>query len=442
MRSGDGVYPWVQLRYVAKPGTGHTPSRERPELWKPEECTIPWFTLADVWQIRDTNVTMVETTEERVSSAGIAASAAVVHPAGTVLLSRTASVGFSAVMGVDMAVSQDYMTWTPGPRIEAQFLVYILRGLRPEFAALMTGSTHKTIYMPDLLALRGPVPPIAAQREIASFLDIECARIDELRAEARTLGQLNEENVDAVRSRVLRGDELGTALARGVKPAGWPTIRTFVDAWMSGGTPPSHVESYWASDSQGQPWMTIGDMSGRRSVSKSARKLTPAGLAAARLQPAPAGTLLLAMYASVGEVAELEVAATFNQALIGMHVLDSVRREFVFEWLTLMKHFWPWFTKSSTQANLSAELVRTAPITPLEPTEQVSALASISDARVARDAVLAELVALESSLLEYRAALITDAVTGRLDLSRLSEQQLRESAQAAVEGQAPEVLSR
>jgi type I restriction enzyme S subunit len=48
---------------------------------------------------------------------------------------------------------------------------------------------------------------------------------------------------------------------------------------------------------------------------------------------------------------------------------------------------------------------------------------------------------LRASLLEYRDALITEAVTGKLDVARLSEQQMDESAHAAMEGERPEVLS-
>jgi len=49
--------------------------------------------------------------------------------------------------------------------------------------------------------------------------------------------------------------------------------------------------------------------------------------------------------------------------------------------------------------------------------------------------------ALGLALTEYRDALITEAVTGKLDVTRLSEQQMDESAQAAMEGESPEVLS-
>ena len=127
---------------------------------------MPWFTLADVNQIRDGRRNVVTETAERITQVGLANSAAVLHPAGTVLLSRTASVGFAAIMGVDMSVSQDFMTWTCGPNLEPRYLLWTLRALQPELRGLMYGSTHKTIYMPDLLAIRIPLPPLERQRSI------------------------------------------------------------------------------------------------------------------------------------------------------------------------------------------------------------------------------------------------------------------------------------
>jgi type I restriction enzyme S subunit len=43
-----------RTKLAARLRSGHTPSRQHPEYW--EDCTIPWFGLADVWQIRDGQV--------------------------------------------------------------------------------------------------------------------------------------------------------------------------------------------------------------------------------------------------------------------------------------------------------------------------------------------------------------------------------------------------
>ena len=48
---GDIPAHWEvqRTKYVALLRSGHTPSRLHPEYWL--DCTIPWFGLADVWQI-------------------------------------------------------------------------------------------------------------------------------------------------------------------------------------------------------------------------------------------------------------------------------------------------------------------------------------------------------------------------------------------------------
>ncbi|WP_432207125.1 restriction endonuclease subunit S [Brevundimonas naejangsanensis] len=149
------------IRKLAKLESGHTPSRSKPEYW--QDCTVPWFTLADVWQIREAKRDRIFETKEMVSELGLANSSARLLPEGTVMLSRTASVGFSAIMGVPMATTQDFANWICGPKLLPDFLLLCLRAMGGEFRRLMMGSTHNTIYMPDIEALTVAAPPINEQ---------------------------------------------------------------------------------------------------------------------------------------------------------------------------------------------------------------------------------------------------------------------------------------
>lgn len=185
--------PWVdsvptrwdvcKLLRVARLGSGHTPARNRPELW--EDCTIPWITTGEVWQIRSDVQEVITDTRETISELGVAESAAVVHPQGTVVLCRTAaSAGYSALMGRDMATSQDFATWTCGPKLDPHFLLYCLRAMRRDLLGrLALGSTHRTIYMPEIKSIVVPVPGVSEQREVVTALQEELGRIDGIRAE-------------------------------------------------------------------------------------------------------------------------------------------------------------------------------------------------------------------------------------------------------------------
>lgn len=171
---------WQATRIVrvARLESGHTPSRGAAEYWVPSECTIPWFSLADVWQLRDGRQEYLGETSEKISPKGIANSSARLLPAGTVVLSRTASVGFSGIMPVPMATTQDFANWVCGPLLLPEYLLHVLRSMSGEFSRMTQGSTHQTIYMPDLKKLTIPLPPLDEQRRIVDHLRARTAEID------------------------------------------------------------------------------------------------------------------------------------------------------------------------------------------------------------------------------------------------------------------------
>jgi type I restriction enzyme S subunit len=135
----------------------------------------------------------VSETAEKISELGLANSAARLLPKGTVILSRTASVGFSAIMGTDMATTQDFVNWVCGPTLRAEYLLYVFRSMENEFQRLTMGSTHQTIYMPDVGRFSSPIPPLPEQDKIVAFIRKEASRIDELATKVhRAIDRLNE----------------------------------------------------------------------------------------------------------------------------------------------------------------------------------------------------------------------------------------------------------
>jgi len=197
-------WPTIKLSFVARLGSGHTPSRTHPEYWT--DCTIPWITTGEVAQVRDDRREVITQTRERISELGLANSAAEAHPAGTVVLCRTASAGYSAIMGSDMATSQDFATWTCSPRLLPRFLLACLRAMRPDLLGrLSMGSTHKTIYMPDIQALRIPLPPVAEQQSALDAADRELKTIDALLDSLDTQIRLLHERRQALITEVVTG---------------------------------------------------------------------------------------------------------------------------------------------------------------------------------------------------------------------------------------------
>jgi type I restriction enzyme S subunit len=169
----------MKLKRVAKLGTGHTPSRRVPEYW--ENTTIPWVTTGDVVHMRDDRIEYLYDTREHISELGLENSAAVLHPAETVVLCRTASAGYSAIMAKAMATSQDFVTWTCSKQLLPRFLLLCLRAMRDDLLGrLAMGSTHKTIYVPDIETLQVPLPPVPEQQAIVDVVAERAHAMDEL----------------------------------------------------------------------------------------------------------------------------------------------------------------------------------------------------------------------------------------------------------------------
>jgi len=175
---------WHLLRDVARLESGHTPSRREPAYW--DGGDVPWLSLKDIRAIAGRYVT---DTADMPTKAGVENSSARVLPRGTVAFCRTASVGRVAILGRDMATSQDFANWVCGPELLPEYLYEALRASGGQFDKEKQGTTHKTIYMPVLERFRVLVPPLAEQRRIADILD----KADAIRRKRKEAIALTEE---------------------------------------------------------------------------------------------------------------------------------------------------------------------------------------------------------------------------------------------------------
>lgn len=154
------------LDNLAERCSGHTPSKSFPEYWN---GGIKWVSLSDTFRLDNGYIS--ETAKE-ISTEGIKNSSAQLHPAGTVIISRDAGIGKSAVLAEPMAVSQHFIAWKCGEqkKISSWFLYHWLQLHKPEFERQAVGSTIKTIGLGYFKKLKIAAPPIGEQRKIAMIL--------------------------------------------------------------------------------------------------------------------------------------------------------------------------------------------------------------------------------------------------------------------------------
>lgn len=174
-------WAWHSLSDLARLESGHTPSRRKPEYWGGD---VSWIGIKDA---TGNHGRVLHETIQHTNELGIANSAARILPANTVCLSRTASVGYVVVMGRPMATSQDFANWVCGPDLDYNFLKYALLVENEALHRFSYGSTHRTIYYPELKAFHICAPNLAEQREITAVLGALDDKIELNRKTAATL---------------------------------------------------------------------------------------------------------------------------------------------------------------------------------------------------------------------------------------------------------------
>lgn len=176
---------WRKLTDLARLETGHTPSRKSPEYW---DGDIPWIGIRDA--TGNHGRTLLDT-EQHVTQAGIDNSSARLLPANTVCLSRTASVGYVVVMGRPMATSQDFVNWVcDSTKLDYRYLKYALLAERDSYSRFAHGTTHQTIYFPEVKALHLLAPEKEEQSAIAQVLSALDAKIEQNRKVTQVVERL------------------------------------------------------------------------------------------------------------------------------------------------------------------------------------------------------------------------------------------------------------
>lgn len=296
-----------------------------------------------------------------------------------------------------------------------QPLFYYERGLIPEHM-------QASFRMEDLYQYPIALPSLKEQELIANFLDYETAKIDTLIDKQQQLIKLLKEKRQAV---------ISHAVTKGLNPNA--PMRDSGVEWL--GEVPEHwvLKSYRyaAKIYRGKfnhrprndpafydgkyPFIQTGDVAqADKKITEYKQTLNERGIGVS--QKFPAGTLVMAIAANIGDTAILDFEAYAPDSVVGFKPYDGIDLEFLRYSLKAALPALEQTSTQSTQANLNIDRIGAVKAS-FPPVAEQKEIVRLLDALHERYAII-EIKAKEAIELmhERRTALISAAVTGKIDV--------------------------
>jgi type I restriction enzyme S subunit len=153
----------------------------------------PWITPAD----------LTGYTEKRISRGrrfltdqGLATSSAKYMPAGTVLFSTRAPIGYVAVAANPVTTNQGFRSFIPNASVDSEYIYYALKFLRPLAEQLASGTTFAELSGTNAAKLPIAYPALEEQRAIVRVLDMATDKArtasEHLSVARRTIGRFRQ----------------------------------------------------------------------------------------------------------------------------------------------------------------------------------------------------------------------------------------------------------
>jgi type I restriction enzyme S subunit len=180
------------IREIAHTSSGGTPSRSRPDYFG---GLIPWVKSGEL------NDGYVHSTEEAITEEGLRNSSAKIFPAGTVCIALYgATVGKTAILGIDASTNQAVCGIQPKDGIRRNYLFYFLQSQRANLVSLSQGGAQPNISQELVRATEIPIAPSNEQDRIVAEIEKQFTRLDAARAALKRV----QANLKRYRASVLK----------------------------------------------------------------------------------------------------------------------------------------------------------------------------------------------------------------------------------------------
>ena len=222
-------------------------------------------------------------------------------------------------------------------------------------------------------------------------------------------------------------------IEEGELPEGWESYTLGeVAKWGSGGTPKSGVTRYYGGDI---PWAVIRDLNDDV-VLTTESSITDEGLNESSAKMIEPGSILVAMYGSIGKLGLAGQPMSTNQAIAFANPLsDCIAERFLFYFLMSQRELLLRAGKGATQQNISQTILKSWPIS-VPPLEEQGRIVEILEDQLSHlDTARHSLHAVRKKAAQFRRSLLHATFTGALTGHDVEEGQLPEGWElGALEG--------
>lgn len=328
-------------------------------------------------------------------------------------------------------VSPAYRSYWVDPSLDGRFCHYMMRCGKfvQGYTKFLTGIRPNSLQMSrdDLMSFSVLTPPMAVQRAIAVFLDRETAKIDALIAEQESLITLLAEKRQAMISHAVTKGLNPNAKMKdsgvewlGEVPEHWEIrkLKSFTH-FKGGGTPSRENLAYWNGTI---PWVSPKDMK-VEDIYESEELITEVGLDNSTSNLIETNSVLMVVRSGILQhtipVAINRVPVSLNQDMKALSFTDSrCLSEFFIRWVQGLNELLllAWSKQGATVESLEQQYVAET-LVPLPPHEEQLSIVSFLKGEIGKfDTLTTEARSVIDLLKERRTALISAAVTGKIDV--------------------------
>lgn len=146
---------------------GGTPSKSKPEYYADQG--IAWITPKDLSVNKSK---FISHGENDISELGFSKSSAAKMPAGTILFSSRAPIGYIAIAQNEVTTNQGFKSVIPNENISTAYMYFVLNNLLPTIEGMASGSTFKEISGAAMKSVPTVMPDADIIRLFSSFCEL------------------------------------------------------------------------------------------------------------------------------------------------------------------------------------------------------------------------------------------------------------------------------